>query len=254
MKVLLVLVDGMRPDSLTGIEYAQDFLAKSTYTLNAKTVLPSDTLPCHMSLFHSVDPEVHKTNSNTFNAGANPVNGLCEVLSKKDKKCAFFFAWGELRDLAKPGTLTHSCFVNGNKFGYGVANEKLADFAIDYLAKNDTDFTFLYFGYPDDAGHRKGWMSEEYILAVKQSLQWANKVVNTLSDDYTVIITADHGGHDYGHGTDMPEDRTIPIMIMGKDIPANKEIFGASIKDIAPTVTKILGVEADGDWTGKSLL
>ncbi len=254
MKVLLILIDGMRPDSLNGMEEAQYFLNKSTYTLNAKTVLPSDTLPCHMSLFHSVDPEVHKTNSNTFNAGANPINGLCEVLSDNDKKCAFFFSWGELRDLAKPGTLAHSCFVNGNKFGYGVANEKLANFAIDYLAKNDTDFTFLYFGYPDDVGHRKGWMSDEYILAVKQSLQCAKKVVDALSDDYTVIITADHGGHDYTHGTDMSEDKTIPIIMHGKNITANKEFFGATIKDIAPTVTKILEVDADDKWSGKSLL
>ena len=56
MKTLLVIVDGMRPDALIKTEAARDYLAASEYTLNAKTVMPSVTLPCHMSLFHSVEP------------------------------------------------------------------------------------------------------------------------------------------------------------------------------------------------------
>ena len=56
MKALVVIVDGMRPDALIKTENAKFLLENSKYTLNARTVTPSVTLPCHMSLFHSVDP------------------------------------------------------------------------------------------------------------------------------------------------------------------------------------------------------
>ena len=68
MKVLLILVDGMRPDSLQDISYVSKLKEKASYSLEAKTVYPSDTLPCHMSLFHSVDPECHGTTTNTYHS------------------------------------------------------------------------------------------------------------------------------------------------------------------------------------------
>lgn len=76
----------------------------------------------------------------------------------------------------------------------------------------------------------------------------------SLPEDYTVIVTADHGGHERMHGTDAPEDMTIPIMITGKGIEAGKVLQDANIKDIAPTIVKLLGVEPDEEWEGGSLL
>ena len=42
MKTLLILVDGMRPDALADIPEAQAMLSKSSYSLHARTVFPSD--------------------------------------------------------------------------------------------------------------------------------------------------------------------------------------------------------------------
>lgn len=52
-KVLLILVDGMRPDAVTSCNHPAvgDFMENSLYTLSARTVMPSVTLPTHMSLF-----------------------------------------------------------------------------------------------------------------------------------------------------------------------------------------------------------
>jgi len=79
-------------------------------------------------------------------------------------------------------------------------------------------------------------------------------VMSSLPEDYTVIITADHGGHDRLHGTDLPEDMTIPIIINGENFEAGKVLKNANIKDIAPTVTKLLDAEPDDEWEGKSIL
>ena len=54
MRTLLILVDGMRPDALTDIPEAQKIKKESAFTMRAKTVVPSVTLPCHMSLFQKI--------------------------------------------------------------------------------------------------------------------------------------------------------------------------------------------------------
>ena len=66
MRTLLILVDGMRPDSLAEIATAQKIIAGAKSTMAARTVMPSVTLPCHVSLFHSVDPDRHGTTTNTY--------------------------------------------------------------------------------------------------------------------------------------------------------------------------------------------
>ena len=254
MKVLLILVDGMRADSLAGIPQAQAIMKKSSYTLDARTVMPSVTLPCHMSLFHSVDPTRHGTTTNIYMPQVRPINGLCEVLHNSGKNCAFFYNWEALRDLSRTGSLAFSYFWKSGKCGHDVANDKVTDAAIEYLDQTETDFAFLYLEYVDAAGHMKGWMSDEYMKAMDNSWKNIERIMNTLSEDYTVIITADHGGHDRSHGTDMPEDMIIPLIIYGNDFKAGCQFSDVNIKDIAPTITRLLGVEPDAEWEGNSLI
>ena len=42
MKTILILVDGMRPDSITDNETAQKIISESASTMTARTVYPSD--------------------------------------------------------------------------------------------------------------------------------------------------------------------------------------------------------------------
>ena len=254
MKVIMILPDGMRPDSLGNMEKAQKMMRESSYSLDAQTVSPSVTLPCHISLFHSVTPARHGTTTNTYVPQVRPIDGLCEVLKKADKKCAIFYNWEEIRDVSRPNSLVHSCFYAGRRIGYKQAGEELTDAAIDYLKKYDTDFTFIYFGYPDMQGHNFGWMTDEYMEAVESSWNNIEKLVNALGDEYTYIITADHGGHDRTHGTEMPEDMLIPVIIKGRDFDAGKILENVNIVDLAPTIMKLLGVQPDGEWEGKSLI
>lgn len=67
-------------------------------------------------------------------------------------------------------------------------------------------------------------------------------------------FTADHGGHDRTHGTDSPEDMTIPFIIKGKNFKVGEKLENVSIKDIAPTVAKLLDIAPDQAWEGKSLV
>lgn len=254
MKTILILVDGMRPDSLSVAPYAKTLSEESSYTHDAQTVFPSVTLPCHMSLFHSVDPDRHGVTTNTYTPQVRPISGLCEQLSAAGKTSAFCYNWEQLRDLTRPGSLANSFFCSGHEYTYEKANELVTDEAIKLIKTSQPDFVFLYLGLVDEKGHSNGWMSKEYLEAVKQSWEEIERVKKILPEDYTMIVTADHGGHDRMHGTTEKEDMTIPMFFCGKDFEKGKKLRNVSIKDIAPTIVKITGAIPAREWEGRSIV
>jgi predicted AlkP superfamily pyrophosphatase or phosphodiesterase len=253
MKTLLMLVDGLRPDAMVGHPAIEKLMKKCQYTMEAKTVVPPVTLPCHMSLFHSTTPQRHGVTTNVYTPPVSPIKGLVDYLEQRKKFCAAFYSWEQLRDIARPGAFGYVRYMS-TKPGYCVTDDISADEAIKYIADNQPDFMFLYFVAPDGVGHQSGWMSEEYIASVENALKNVDKVVDSLPEDYGFILTADHGGHDRMHGLEIPEDMTIPIFVKKAGEQEAKVMENASILDIAPTIASMQELEIPEEWEGKSLI
>lgn len=254
-KIILISIDGLRPDGLCacGNAFLDELIKMSSYTLNAQTVFPSITLPCHISMFHSVPPQRHGTLTNDYVIPVRPVSGLFEVLKAARKRCAMFYGWEQIRDIGRPGSLVASEYINSYSFEH--TDGMLTDRAINYIKLAKPDFVFLYMVETDDkGGHDTGWMSETYLDYASRALDNVKRVIEQFGDEYTIIVTADHGGHDRIHGTDMPEDMTIPAFFCGKDFECGKELSDVSILDIAPTIADIMGIEMPREWEGKSVL
>ncbi|CDD01895.1 putative uncharacterized protein [Ruminococcus sp. CAG:382] len=154
--------------------------------------MPSVTLPCHMSLFHSVPPERHGIVTNIFTPQVRPVQGICERVRAAGKKAALFYDWGELRDLAQPDSLDFGMYISGHTNGFAQAQAKLKETVKSYIRESSPDFVFFYLGLPDEIGHAKGWMKEDYMKAVHDSMETVGEVAGTLPDDYITIITTIH--------------------------------------------------------------
>ena len=260
MKVLLISVDGVRPDALVQLSDAHKVFEKGAVSLRASSVVPSVTLPCHMTMFHSVDPQRHGTMTNTYMPQVRPVQGLCEVLKNAGKTSAMFYNWEQLRDLARPGSLAYSLMLKGRHEDtpdspvstYRQSNDAVTTAAIECMQRKAPDFVFLYLAFSDDAGHKFGWMSPQYFDALENSLQNILRVLNEKPDAYTVLITSDHGGHDRTHGTELPEDMIIPMAAIGAPFTPGSSLPDPNLKDIAPTVCELLGVMPDEEWEGSS--
>ena len=255
-KVFLALIDGMRPDALETINHPfyRKLMQIGSYSLKVRTVMPSVTLPCHMSLFHSVAADRHGILTNTYVPQVRPINGLCEVLKSAGKRSAFFYTWEPLRDLTRPLSLSRADYVSGKDYTFAVADARITGRALNMIAENDVpDFTFFYQCWADEAGHKYNWMSKEYLQAVEGCLDNVEKLFNALDEDVTFIVTADHGGHDRSHGTECSEDMTIPLFIRRKGIAPGEITKDLNIIDIAPTVANWLGAEPDTDWDGKNI-
>lgn len=256
-KVLLMLADGLRPDAVTAACPALCRMAEEGQgDLFARTVYPPVTLPCHISLFHSVVPERHGVLTNSWTPMVRPVTGLVEALRAAGRRTALFYEWEELRDIARPGSCDYALY-RGLPREHPAAMEQereLTGTVVEVIRRDRPDFVFFYLGYPDNAGHRYGWMSPEYLEACANADRCFALLWEKLGEEYDILVTADHGGHMRMHGEDCPEDMTIPIIAWGKNFPAGRPLSGSSILDIAPTVARLLEAPAPEDWEGRSLL
>jgi len=253
-KVILISVDGMRPDGFLncGNPFAETLLQKTYHTLTGRTVFPSVTLPCHMSLFHSVTPQRHGISTNQYVPMVRPVNGLFEQLKMAGAKSAMYYGWEPLRDVAQPGSLCFSEFIHA--YSEESADTSLTDRAIERIQRSDPDFTFLYLVDTDDkGGHDSGWMTAEYLRRISLALDNIRRILDAFETTHTIVITADHGGHDRTHGTDLPEDMTIPMFYLGPDF-APGCFEGGSILDIAPTIARIMGIFPAPEWEGTPVI
>ena len=253
-KVILISIDGMRPDGLLqcGNPFVEELMKKGTYTLDAASMNPSVTLPCHMSIFHSVTPQRHGMTTNTYIPMVRPVNSLFEQISQAGGRSAMYYGWEPLRDVSRPGCLKHAEYIWAYSADH--TDRLLTEAALRCIKKNKPDFVFLYMVETDEkGGHDNGWMSEPYLQCIHDAIDNVKTVLEEAGDEYTVIVTADHGGHDRIHGTDLPEDMTIPMFFIGPDFEPGKKLTGVSLLDIAPTIAHIMGVPAAREWEGRPI-
>ena len=251
-RVLLISVDGLRADAIGNTEYGKYLIENYSHTLELTTVDPSVTLPCHMSMFHSVTPADHGVMDNSYTPKENLGKGICEALYDSGKTSAIFYNWDQIGTIATEGSVLTKRFINGATEGWEESNKLLADAATEPILNTPTDFVFLYLGFLDDSGHRYGWLSDEYYYALNESLALVKAVFEVATKQgYTVIFTSDHGGHGFAHGSTLPEDMTVPLFIIGDKFAGGKDLGPLSILDVAPSVLDHLGVSAPEYWQGK---
>jgi predicted AlkP superfamily pyrophosphatase or phosphodiesterase len=250
--VLFVMLDGVRPDALTAAHCPalEALRRRGACTLSARSVMPSITLPCHTSIFHSLPPARHGITSNDWHPMARPVPGLVDLLGNAARSTAFFYNWEPLRDLNRPGSLWFSFFRNT---AYQVdGDDEIAREAAHRIPTDRPDFAFLYLGTVDTVGHLCGWMSAEYLSQLERIDGLLGQVLSALPDDYAVIAQADHGGHERNHGTDRPEDMIIPWMAAGPGIRRGHAIAApVSLLDTAPTLARLLAIAPHPEWEGR---
>ncbi len=257
-KAVLILIDGMRPDGVQrcGEAFPKELVREGSACFQGRTVMPSITLPCHASLFFSMDPERHGILTNEWRPMARPIDSLGDVTARYFKRAAMFYNWEPLRDLNRPGSLCYSHFQTLDLPWEKIleSERNMTRLAVDYLQKEEPDFLFLYLGGVDNTGHQFGWMTDKYLRVLANAWQCVKQVKESLPQGYHLVVTADHGGHDRDHGLDIPEDMTIPLFFWGPAFAPGKELENVSIKDIAPTIAYLMGMRCPPQWEGRNVL
>ncbi len=261
--VLIVSIDGLRPDAIATFpaETLQRLVREGSFSLAATTIMPSKTLPSHTSMLTGQPPERHQVLWNTtMTAKADLVElpTVFGVARSRGYRTAAFFSKSKFQPLQQPGTLDYSQ-APGGWFGRWSSDRTLADVE-RHLLTAKPNLLFVHFGDVDRAGHSRGWMGEAYGRAVDRVDTAVGRLL-TIADrsygagNYTLIVTADHGGHDADHGSDDPRDVTIPWIAWGRGVQGG-ELKGSAIRtmDTASTALWLLGVDEPADWMGTPVL
>ena len=261
--VIVVSIDGLRPDAIGPAETPalHRLMQTGSYSLAATTIMPSNTLPSHTSMLTGETPARHHVSWNNvpaakFDTVAVPT--VFGVARARGYRTAAFFSKAKFQTLQRPGTLDYSQ-APGGWFGRWLSSRTIEDVE-EYLAEARPNLLFVHLSDPDVAGHDQGWMSAPYRRAVANA---DNAVARLLlaadraygAGNYSVIVSADHGGHDRGHGSDDPRDVTIPWIVSGRGVKPG-ELTGEPIRtmDTAATIVWMLGLAEPTDWAGRPVI
>ena len=140
----------------------------------------------------------------------------------------------------------------------GTTAPSAATLASDFttqMTANPFNFAFVHFQDPDATGHNSGWSTDRTsafattLKAVDTQIGNILKMVHdspTLNGNTTIILTADHGGHDKTHGiTTNPLDYTIPFYVWGAGVTAGSDLYTLNL-----TSRTAPGVNVNPGYTG----
>jgi arylsulfatase A-like enzyme len=261
--VVVVSIDGLRPDAISeyGASTLQRLMREGSYTLSASTIHPSKTLPSHTSMLTGQPPERHGVlwnNVATAHTDSVELPNIFSVARAHGYSTAAFFSKAKFQPLQLEGTLDYSQ-APGGLYGRWSSERTLGDIA-RYLETAQPNVMFVHLTDPDAAGHRAGWMTPEYGRAVLAADRAVDRLI-ALADraygpgNFSVIVTADHGGHGTNHGSDDPRDVTIPWIAWGKGVkPGTLSPSTIRTMDTAATVLWLLAVSGPADWAGQPVL
>ena len=278
-KVLLIGIDGVRPDVLAEVAtpHIDALVLEGWYTAEARTTTPSVSGPAWSSMLTGVWPDKHGVTNNNF-TGRNYAQypSFLARLEEVRPELATFAAldWLPLAELEGgdpviPPAIDAREIVDGYDLGWGEADGEVTARAVQHLGAADPDALFVYLGNPDETSHRNGSIGAEYRDAIALADSHVGMLVDAIrarpayaDEDWLILISTDHGRRaDGGHGGASPEEMTIFIVASG---PATGTWHGQAtspatatqpaprpptfIVDVAATALDHLGIASDTAW------
>lgn len=266
-KVLLIGIDGVRPDVLAEVPTPNiDALAAAGwYTDQARTTTPSVSGPSWSSMLTGVWPEKHGVTNNNFTGRdyAQYPSFLTRIEQTRPELATFAaLDWLPLAQLPDdpapvlPPAIDARVTLDGYEHGWAEADGMVTSLAAEHIAQADPDALFVYLGSPDETSHQNGSIGIEYRDAIALSDSHVGMLMDAVharptyaDEDWLILISTDHGRRpDGGHGGDSPEEMTIFILASGPATADWPEPGPAYIVDVAVTSLDHLGIGIDPGW------
>lgn len=109
--------------------------------------------------------------------------------------------------------------------------------------QHDPDFLLVHPMNIDDAGHRAGYDSAHYRNTARHSdMALSDHLPTWIAEGYQILVTSDHGmNNDKSHGGILPEERDVPLYVIGDSFSHNAECAPKQI-DLCGVVCELLGI------------
>ena len=267
-KVLLIGIDGCRPDALEAAHTPNlDALIKDgVLVLNTKIIgereTDADTIsgPGWSNILCGVWPDKHGVKNNEFKGSNYSAYPHFFARLKEQRPTAFTVSledWEPIKRFIVSAADIAESFVPPNK-DYAISDQWMANTACEILQNKNPDAMFIYFGNVDETGHKKVFHpdSPAYIGAIELADRQLGPVLAALrgrktlaQEDWLIVVCTDHGGigTNHGGGRNKPEIHDVFLIVSGPAAP--KKVDGpTSHVDIVPTLLTHLGVTIKPEW------
>ena len=264
--ILVIGIDGLGAHGIgmSKTPHMNALMKNGSYSLAARTVVPSSSGPAWSSMITGTTVERHGIGNNewtvdhkilepVFKGTFNMFPTIFGETRKHLPKAVIgaVYHWGSFGNFIEKGV----CDLSIPAKSEDEATQK----ACKYIAEKHPDFTFVHLDLVDHGGHHGGYRSAEYVKSVEKADSLVGVLMAKLKDtgmlDQTVVfILADHGGLDKKHGGVSPDEMTVPFIISGKGVKKGYEInHPVFTYDLAPTIAWLFGFQLNEWVTGKPL-
>jgi len=262
--VIVIGVDALSPDGVMKAKtpVLHDMMARGSWSLHARGVLPTTSGANWASILDGVGPEQHGVTSNDWQVGEfnfpASVTGsggffpsIFQVLTdqRPDWEVGSIYEWDGF------GNLYDHRFVDYDV--HGKDQDETATLAEAYIKAKRPNFLFVHLDHVDHAGHAHGHGSPLYYDAVAQADALIGRIRQAtvdagIADDTVILVTADHGGVGKGHGGESLAELEIPWIAYGKNIkPGNPLDLPINTFDTPATAAWLLGAKIPYAWLGR---
>ena len=219
--VFVIAFDGWGSYSMESVDMpnTRALMAEGCYTLQKRTVLPSDSAPNWASMFAGAPNEFHGWSNNGSGPDVKPIylneNGsfptifslIREQMPEAETACVY--EWGGIKPLIDHKSIN---------FCVKEKPENIAPVSTEYIKSKKPDFMVIIY------------------------------------DDSIFIITSDHGGINTSHGGRSLMEMDTPFIIAGKNIKQGGEFSEAMMQyDTAATIAEAFGLQTPQIWRGQSM-
>lgn len=262
-RVLVVSVDGLRPDALlrANAPVLRALMARGSFTMYAATTDVAVTLPSHVSMLTGVVPAKHGITWNSDFPKGIPVYPSRPTLFELARRAGFTTAMvagkSKFATLARPGSLDWWFAPRQGS----VPDEAVADTAVRWIATHRPQLLFVHLPEGDRVGHAQGWGSPEHLRTIEASDRQLGRVLQALAmtgllDSTAVIVSCDHGGAGRNHGAGDGRSRLIPWIAAGPGLRRDFDLTlvperNVRTEDTFATACALLGVPLPADIEGR---
>jgi hypothetical protein len=264
--IVLIGIDGM---SVSGFQEAvtpnlDELVRNGALSLSTRAVIPSVSAPNWASHLTGATPQQHGVTFNGWTAYTSLIHpaetdpdgyypSVFQVIKhqKPQAKTGLFYDWVDLADIFNSNYIDHLIFSENWQTSL--------EMAAPWILENQPEFTFIYIGYPDEAGHEHTWNSKEYLRSLEEVDAALGDFFTALKeeglyDQIHFLVVSDHGGHDHGHGGVSMEELELPWIISGPGIIRDRMIRQpGNVFNTASTIIGLLDLEQPETWIGKSV-
>ena len=262
--VLVIGIDGWGGYSLAkahDIPNIQSLMHQGCYTVKKRSVLPSDSGVNWASMFNGSCPELHgytTWNSHTPEIPSVELNEhgkfptIFSILRKArpDVVTGCIAEWDGIKHVVDSAAIDFYDVVDEKD------NEHLTRLAESYIKERKPTLLAVCYDQLDHIGHQDGHDTPAYYKVLEHLDRQVGRIIQALKDagiydDTVVMMTADHGGINKGHGGQTLEELEIPFIVCGKGIKTQGEISDVVMQyDTAATIAEVFRLKRPQAWRG----